>query len=174
MAKKKVALTVPQELLLEPIIHTMSQQFNLVTNIRLADITEEKGWLVLELEGNEKRIEEGLAWVMARGVRVDPARKLGRLSPYLKHHRVVRVRAGNGSFVRVFLPGKRAAELQHLGEGENGLESPRAHPRRRALPDDELITDLMPGFARPLLRYNFSDYLVQFVFLVKDALVLFY
>lgn len=73
MARKKVALTVPQELLLEPIIHTMSQQFRLVTNIHLADITEEKGWLVLELEGDEKRIEEGLAWMMARGVRVDPA-----------------------------------------------------------------------------------------------------
>ena len=73
MAKKRVTLTVPQELLLEPIIHTMSRQFNLVTNIRLADITEDRGWLVLELEGDEKCIEEGLAWVMARGVRVDPA-----------------------------------------------------------------------------------------------------
>ena len=72
MAKKKVTLTVPQELLLEPIIHTMSHQFNLVTNIHLADITEDRGWLVLELEGDPKRIEEGLAWIMARGVRVEP------------------------------------------------------------------------------------------------------
>jgi len=73
MAKKRVTLTVPKELLLEPIIHTMSHQFNLVTNIHLADITEDKGWLVLELEGDEKRIEEGPAWVMAKGVRVEPA-----------------------------------------------------------------------------------------------------
>jgi ABC-type methionine transport system ATPase subunit len=70
MAKKRVTLIFPQELLLEPIIYTMGRQFNLVTNIHLADITEEKGWLVLELEGDEKRIEEGLAWVMAKGVRV--------------------------------------------------------------------------------------------------------
>ena len=72
MAKKRVTLTVPQELLLEPIIHTMGHQFNLVTNIHLADIAEDKGWLVLELEGDEKHIEEGLAWVMTRGVRVSP------------------------------------------------------------------------------------------------------
>ncbi len=70
MVKKRVTLTFPQELLLEPIIYTMGHQFNLVTNIHLADITEDKGWLVLELEGDEKRIEEGLAWVMAKGVRV--------------------------------------------------------------------------------------------------------
>jgi hypothetical protein len=70
MVKKRVTLIFPQELLLEPIIYTMGRQFSLVTNIHLADITEEKGWLVLELEGDEKRIEEGLAWVMAKGVRV--------------------------------------------------------------------------------------------------------
>ncbi|HEX79326.1 MAG TPA: FeS-binding protein [Dehalococcoidia bacterium] len=71
MAKRKVTLTVPKELLLEPIIYTMSHQFNLIINIHLADITEDKGWLVLELEGDEKHIEEGLAWVMAKGVRVE-------------------------------------------------------------------------------------------------------
>jgi hypothetical protein len=27
---------------------------------------------VLELEGEEERIEEGLAWVTSKGVRVDP------------------------------------------------------------------------------------------------------
>ena len=70
MAKKRVTLIFPQELLLESIIYTMGHQFNLVTNIHLADITEDKGWLVLELEGEEKQIEEGLAWVMAKGVRV--------------------------------------------------------------------------------------------------------
>jgi hypothetical protein len=71
MAKRKVTLTVPKELLLEPIIYTMSHQFNLITNIHLADITEDRGWLVLELEGDEMHIEEGLAWVMAKGVRVE-------------------------------------------------------------------------------------------------------
>ena len=72
MVKRRVILTFPQELLKEPIIHNLGQQFNVVTNIHLADITEDRGWLIVELEGEEKQIEDGLAWVMTKGVRVDP------------------------------------------------------------------------------------------------------
>jgi hypothetical protein len=42
------------------------------TNIRRADINGVKGWVVLELEGKEKDIERGIAWVTDKGVRVDP------------------------------------------------------------------------------------------------------
>jgi hypothetical protein len=64
--------TFPQELIRESIIYTLSHQFKVVTNIRRADISEDKGWVVLELEGEEKEIEEGLTWVTSKGVRVDP------------------------------------------------------------------------------------------------------
>jgi hypothetical protein len=30
------------------------------------------GWVVLELEGEEKEIDAGLQWVTSTGVRVDP------------------------------------------------------------------------------------------------------
>jgi hypothetical protein len=43
-----------------------------MTNIHLAEITEDRGWLVLELEGEARQIEDGLAWVMSKGVRVEP------------------------------------------------------------------------------------------------------
>lgn len=72
MAKRRVLLSFPPELLKEPIIHNLGQQFRVVTNIHLADITEDRGWLMLELEGEEKQIEDGLTWVMTKGVRVDP------------------------------------------------------------------------------------------------------
>ena len=45
----------------------------MVTNIRLADLTEDRGWIALEVEGEEKDIEEGIAWVTSKGVRVEPA-----------------------------------------------------------------------------------------------------
>ena len=73
MAKRRVMFTFPPELIDEPIIYRLGQQFNVVTNIRRADISENKGWVVLELEGEEENIERGIAWVTARGVRVDPA-----------------------------------------------------------------------------------------------------
>ena len=71
MVKRQVMLTFPQELLKEPIIYNLGQQFKVVTNFNLADITEDRGWLMLEIEGEDKQIEDGLAWVMSKGVRVD-------------------------------------------------------------------------------------------------------
>ncbi len=71
MAKKIVILNFSRELLKEPIIHNLGQQFCLVTNIHLAEITEDMGWIKVELEGEPEQIEDGLAWVMSRGVRVE-------------------------------------------------------------------------------------------------------
>jgi ABC-type methionine transport system ATPase subunit len=73
MVKRKVTLTFPQELLREPIIYTLGQQFKVSTNIHRADIAEDKGWVILELEGEEADIEEGIAWITSKGVRVDDA-----------------------------------------------------------------------------------------------------
>ncbi|MEE9399056.1 MAG: NIL domain-containing protein [Dehalococcoidales bacterium] len=72
MAKRRVMFTFPPELIKEPIIYNLGQQFKVVTNIRRADVSEDRGWVVLELEGEEQEIEHGIAWVAARGVRIDP------------------------------------------------------------------------------------------------------
>ena len=73
MSKRRVMFTFPPELIEEPIIYTLGQQFKVVTNIRRADVSEGKGWVVLELEGQEEDIERGVAWVASKGVRIDPA-----------------------------------------------------------------------------------------------------
>ena len=72
MAKRRVMFTFPPERIEEPIIYDLGQQFKVVTNIRRADVSENKGWVVLELEGEEEDIEQGIAWVVGKGVRVDP------------------------------------------------------------------------------------------------------
>ena len=72
MAKRQVMFTFPQELIREPIIYNIGQEFRVVTNIRRADVSEDRGWVVLELEGEEEDIEQGIAWVISKGVRVDP------------------------------------------------------------------------------------------------------
>ena len=72
MAKRRVMLTFPEELLKEPIIYTLSHQFPVVTNIRGADVSEDQGWVMLELEGEDEEIEQGIAWMTSKGVRVDP------------------------------------------------------------------------------------------------------
>ena len=72
MAKRQVMFTFPEELVREPIIYNLGHQFKVVANIRRADVSENRGWVVLELEGEEDEIEQGIAWMTGKGVRVDP------------------------------------------------------------------------------------------------------
>lgn len=72
MAKQRVKFTFPPELIKEPVIWKLGRQFDLVTNIRRADVTEDRGWVVLEIEGDIGEIERGIQWVTEQGVRVDP------------------------------------------------------------------------------------------------------
>ena len=73
MAKRRLLFTFSAEVVKEPIIYNLGQTFNLVTNINRADISEDQGWVVLEIEGEEDNIEQGLAWATGMGMRVDPA-----------------------------------------------------------------------------------------------------
>ncbi|HXG35830.1 MAG TPA: NIL domain-containing protein [Dehalococcoidia bacterium] len=72
MAKQRMKFTFAPELIRQPIIWSLGRNFNLVTNIRRADVTDDRGWVVLELEGDMEEIERGLKWVEEQGVRVDP------------------------------------------------------------------------------------------------------
>ena len=71
MQRQKVRLTFPEELIKEPIIHTLAKRYDLVTNIRRADVREATGWVVLELTGSEQRLAEGRRYLEDLGVRVD-------------------------------------------------------------------------------------------------------
>ncbi|MFC1899878.1 NIL domain-containing protein [Chloroflexota bacterium] len=72
MTKRQVMFTFPPELIREPIIFNLGQQFKVTPNIRRADISENKGWVVLEMEGKEEDIDACTAWLTGKGVRVDP------------------------------------------------------------------------------------------------------
>ena len=72
MAKRRVMLTCPEELVREPITYNLGQQFNIATNILRADVTEDRGWVVLELDGKDEDIEAGITWAISKGVRAEP------------------------------------------------------------------------------------------------------
>ena len=63
MPIKRVKFTYEQEMIKEPIISMLSKDFDLVTNIRRADVREDMGWVVLEIEGDENEIQKALDWV---------------------------------------------------------------------------------------------------------------
>lgn len=71
MGKQRVMFTFPTHLIKEPIIYQLGHHFQVVTNIRRADIREDMGWVVLELSGEDSEIKRALDWVRATGVQVD-------------------------------------------------------------------------------------------------------
>ena len=72
MGKQRVKFSFPTEMVKETVIYQLGRDFEIVTNIRRADVQEDIGWVVLELDGEDAEIERGLAWVGTTGVRVDP------------------------------------------------------------------------------------------------------
>ncbi len=71
MPKRRFTLNFSEELLTEPIIYNLGQQFNIVTNILRADVTGDRGWVLLELDGEDEDIEAGITWAISRGMRVE-------------------------------------------------------------------------------------------------------
>ena len=72
MAKQRVKFTFQESLVKQPVIYELGRKFKLVTNIRRADVGEDVGWVILELDGDEEEIKSGLEWVSSTGVRIDP------------------------------------------------------------------------------------------------------
>ncbi len=71
MATKRLKLTFPQNLIKEPVIYTMAKKFNVMPNIRRAKVTESVGEVVLELEGSDATLEQGMAYLRERGVKIE-------------------------------------------------------------------------------------------------------
>jgi hypothetical protein len=72
MARRRIRLFFPPDLITEPIVYLMGKQFEIVTNIRGGEISADSGWLYLEVTGEDDEIDRAIAWAIERGLRVDP------------------------------------------------------------------------------------------------------
>jgi NIL domain-containing protein len=72
LTRVRLRLTVPAELVQKPLLYHLVKDFDLVPNVRRADVRADHGWVVLELEGAEDRLQQGVAWLEEQGVTVDP------------------------------------------------------------------------------------------------------
>lgn len=68
--RKRVHLTFPGELIQEPIIYELSRAFNIITNIRRANVEDTHGWMILEVEGDDEAVQAGIGYLTERGVEV--------------------------------------------------------------------------------------------------------
>jgi L-aspartate semialdehyde sulfurtransferase ferredoxin len=68
---RRVRLTFVDHLIKQPVVYELGRQFNVITNIRRADVQENVGWVILELDGPEAEIDRALDWVRSLGIRID-------------------------------------------------------------------------------------------------------
>jgi ABC-type methionine transport system ATPase subunit len=73
VARRRLKLIFGQSLVKEPVIYQLGKQFEIVTNIRRADVSKEQGWVLLEITGEPDELERGVAYLESRGVKVEPA-----------------------------------------------------------------------------------------------------
>jgi ABC-type methionine transport system ATPase subunit len=64
-------LTFPHHLIDEPLIYRLGTEFDVVTNIRRANVEENVAWVIVELGGSEDEIARAVAWLAEEGVEVD-------------------------------------------------------------------------------------------------------
>jgi ABC-type methionine transport system ATPase subunit len=72
MTRMRLRLTFPAHLVQEPIVYRLVKDFDIVINIRRADVKADHGWMALELDGEQDALERGVRWLKERGVQVDP------------------------------------------------------------------------------------------------------
>ena len=71
MNTARVKLTFPEHLIRQPVIARLVREFDVMPNIRRANVEEHFGWIVCELGGEDDAVERSIAWLEAAGVQVD-------------------------------------------------------------------------------------------------------
>jgi len=73
--KEKFYLTYPPALIKQPLIYLLIKKFNIIPNIRGANVSEEMGLLAMEIEGAQSEIDHAITWLREQGVTVEPIEK---------------------------------------------------------------------------------------------------
>ncbi len=70
--KQRLWLMFPTKLITRPVLWELGKQFEIVTNVRQASVTDEIGLVSLSLEGDRAEIKRAIVWLEELGVKVEP------------------------------------------------------------------------------------------------------
>ncbi len=71
IVEHKVRLSFPQRLLNQPLIYGLIHQYDLLTNILEAQVSQEEGCMVVAVRGEKLQVTQGLDWLRHQGVLVE-------------------------------------------------------------------------------------------------------
>jgi len=72
MAHLRFHIRFPEDKIREPIIYQIGREYNVVTDVRRADIRDTTGWADVELSGDTVEIERAVVGLRAKSCVVDP------------------------------------------------------------------------------------------------------
>ena len=67
----RVKLTFPEHLIQQPLLGRLVREFDVLPNIRRANVEETMGWIICELAGDDVSVEKAVQWLVDAGVQVD-------------------------------------------------------------------------------------------------------
>lgn len=71
MPIKQIRLKFQTNLISEPVIYQLGHKFKVITNIKRANVRQNTGWVILDLDGSDNEISASLEWITSLGVDVD-------------------------------------------------------------------------------------------------------
>lgn len=71
MKTQRLELTFPEKMIKKPIIYHLVKEYNVIPNIRRANVDEKCGWMVLELSGEDNELENALQHLQDLGVEIE-------------------------------------------------------------------------------------------------------
>ena len=70
---REFRLEFPKNLVKEPVISNVIKKFDIIANIRRADVNQDGGWLILSLEGTPEVLDNAEKYISECGVKISPA-----------------------------------------------------------------------------------------------------
>lgn len=70
MPTRRWHLTFPEELVQQPIVYRLVRDYDLVINLRRADVDTRVGWILLEVDGPVERLDAAKRFLEETGITV--------------------------------------------------------------------------------------------------------
>lgn len=71
MSSARLFLSFPEDLVDQPIIYEAVRRFDVVPNIRRANVEAHSGWVILEMSGDDDKVEAAIDYFRGLGVSVN-------------------------------------------------------------------------------------------------------
>lgn len=71
MTSVRLFVSFPEEIVDRPLLYEVVKEFDVVPNIRRANVEEHSGWVIFELRGEQDRLEAAVAYLEGAGCTVN-------------------------------------------------------------------------------------------------------